>query len=59
MKEHRLEPLTSKKIAEEVNLSRVTIRRYMDYLLEKKEITSDIDYTTGGRPSITYRYIKK
>lgn len=59
MKEHRSEPLTSKKIAEEVNLSRVTIRRYMDYLLEKKEIISDIDYTTGGRPSIIYRYIKK
>lgn len=59
MKEHQMEPLTSKTIAKEVNLSRVTIRRYMDYLLEKKEIISDIDYTTGGRPSIIYRYIKK
>ncbi|WP_077611708.1 response regulator [Clostridium sp. Marseille-P2415] len=57
MKLHRLEALTSEKIAEEVHLSRVTVRRYMNYLLDKKEIMSDIDYTTGGRPSIIYRYV--
>lgn len=60
MKAHPREPLTSKQIAEAVHLSRVTIRRYMDYLVEKKEIVTDIDYTTGGRPSIIYRYpVKK
>ncbi len=58
MKEHRREPLTSKQIAGAVHLSRVTIRRYMDYLVEKEEIFKDIDYTTGGRPSIIYRYIR-
>ena len=59
MKEHGLESLTSKQIAEETHLSRVTIRRYMDYLVEKQEIVKDIDYTTGGRPSIIYRYMKQ
>ena len=58
MKEHRLESLTSKQLAAETHLSRVTIRRYMDYLVEKSEIVKDIDYTTGGRPSIIYRYVK-
>lgn len=58
MKQHPLDGLTSEKVAEEVHLSRVTVRRYMNYLLENKEIVSDIDYSTGGRPSIIYRYIK-
>lgn len=57
MKEHKGEPLTSEKIAEEIKLSRVTVRRYMNYLLEQNEIVSDIDYRTGGRPSIIYRYL--
>ncbi len=58
VKQHKMEALTSEKVAEEVHLSRVTVRRYMNYLLDKKEIVSDIDYTTGGRPSIIYRYVK-
>lgn len=47
--------LSSNEIAGEVGLSRITIRRYMNYLLENHEITSEIDYSTGGRPSIKYR----
>ena len=59
MKEHPKDSLTSETIAEEVHLSRVTVRRYMNYLLDKKQIVSDIDYSTGGRPSIIYRYVKE
>lgn len=59
MKEHPADALTSETVAEEVHLSRVTVRRYMNYLLDKKQIVSDIDYTTGGRPSIIYRYVKE
>lgn len=47
--------LSSHELAEAVGLSRITIRRYMNYLLENHEITSEIDYSTGGRPSIRYR----
>ena len=50
---------TSEEIAEQVHLSRVTIRRYVNYMLETHEIVSDIDYQTGGRPSIKYRYLQK
>ena len=56
MKEHIGEGLTSKRLSTDTNLSRVTIRRYMNYLLEKESITSEIDYSTGGRPSIIYHY---
>lgn len=45
---------TSEQIAEQVGLSRITIRRYMNYMVETKEIFSMIDYKTGGRPSIKY-----
>nr|MCR4579000.1 HTH domain-containing protein [Treponema sp.] len=42
------------KIAEEVGLSLVTIRHYMAYLVEEKKARADINYSTGGRPSMLY-----
>lgn len=47
--------LSSNEIAVKVGLSRITVRRYMNYLLENHEIVSQVDYSTGGRPSIKYR----
>lgn len=47
--------LSSNEIAARISLSRITVRRYMNYLLENEEIISQIDYMTGGRPSIRYR----
>ena len=51
--------LTSEKIAEQVHLSRITIRRYVNFMVERGELVSSIDYHTGGRPSIRYRYTGK
>lgn len=48
---------TSEEIAGTAGLSRVTIRRYMNYLIEAGEVVSQVDYQTGGRPSIRYQYI--
>lgn len=48
--------LTSEEIAEQVHLSRITIRRYVNCMVETGELVSSIDYQTGGRPSIRYRY---
>lgn len=47
--------LPCEQIASETGLSRVTIRRYMNFLIEENEVTSIIDYSTGGRPSILYQ----
>lgn len=47
--------LSSNEIAVQIGLSRITVRRYMNYLLENHEIVSQVDYSTGGRPSIKYR----
>lgn len=49
---------TSEQIAEQIHLSRITIRRYMNYMTDTGEVISTIDYQTGGRPSIKYRYAK-
>ena len=46
--------LTSENISDSIGLSRVTVRRYMNYLLEQGVLDSSVNYTTGGRPSITY-----
>ena len=47
--------LSSEEISRKVGLSRITVRRYMNYLLEAGVIVSQVDYATGGRPSIRYR----
>lgn len=48
---------TSEEIANHVNLSRITVRRYMSYMLETDQVVSTIDYQTGGRPSIKYKVV--
>lgn len=53
---NRGQSLTSEEIAEQVHLSRITIRRYVNYMVETGELASSIDYHTGGRPSIRYTY---
>lgn len=42
------------ELAESVELSRVTVRRYMKHLLDTGQVTSSINYNTGGRPCIIY-----
>ena len=42
--------LSSNEIAS--NLSRITVRRYMNYLVENREIISQIDYSTGEETAL-------
>lgn len=58
MSQHSNNYLTSETISEGTTLSKVTIRRYMNYLLEHHRIVSTVNYTTGGRPSIMYQIVK-
>ena len=59
LSEHPEEVWSSEQISEQVHLSRITVRRYLNYLVETNELVSMIDYQTGGRPSIKYRYSGK
>lgn len=56
LSEHPEEIFSSEQISEQVHLSRITVRRYLNYLVETNELVSMIDYQTGGRPSIKYRH---
>lgn len=54
LRKHTGEYLTCELLASETGLSRVTVRRYMNFLIEENEAVSKVDYSTGGRPSILY-----
>ena len=51
---HPGELFTSEQVSEHLGLSRITIRRYVSYMTDESEISSSIDYQTGGRPAIRY-----
>ena len=46
---------TGDEIAEKVNLTSVTVRRYMNYLAESGRVVSEMNYETGGRPCMQYK----
>ncbi len=59
---YHLEQMPGKKhtcetLSKESNLSKVTVRRYLNYLIETGRVSSSIDYETGGRPRIIYNLL--
>ena len=46
---------TCESISAASGLSRVTVRHYLNYLIDTGTLTSAIDYETGGRPRVLYR----
>ena len=59
---HILEYLEAQKgwlngdvIAENVGLSAVTVRHYMNYIVNTGKASESINYETGGRPCVLYR----
>ena len=50
--------MTGDEIAEEIGLTGVTVRRYMNYLAESGKVVSQMDYETGGRPCMKYRMME-
>lgn len=51
---HQRTGQTCEQIAAEVGLSAVTVRHYVNYLVQTGQAMSQVDYSTGGRPSILY-----
>ncbi len=48
--------VTSNDLAESLQVSAVTIRRYLEYLVSIGEVRLEIEYGSIGRPSYLYRY---
>lgn len=49
--------ITQQEIADNLKLSRVTVRRYMDHLIALNEVSMHIEYGSVGRPSHSYRKV--
>ena len=47
--------LPSEAVSRQTGLSVVTVRRYVNYLVERGEAASSVNYDTGGRPCRLYR----
>lgn len=43
------------EIAEKIGLTGVTVRRYLNYLSDSGRAFSEMNYETGGRPSMRYK----
>ena len=56
IKSHGYKTFTCKDLASDTQLSIVTTQRYLNFLVLKKELKTDIDYNTGGRPKLIYMY---
>lgn len=46
---------TAEQLSADTGLSKVTIRRYLNYLIGTGGAVSRVDYSTGGRPRVEYR----
>lgn len=55
IRENPAGPHTCESISAESGLSKVTVRHYLNYLMETGVLRSSIDYETGGRPRVLYR----
>lgn len=47
-------PITAENLATELGMARVTVRRYLDYLVQKGKVQYEIQYGSVGRPSHFY-----
>ena len=56
LKAHKKSWLTGDDIAQNIGLTGVTVRRYMNYLTKNGTVVSEINYETGGRPCMMYRF---
>lgn len=55
----QLEPFSIQQIAKAVEISRISIKKYLDYLESMGCVMSDAEYTTKGRPAFIYEVIDK
>lgn len=58
MKENGHMWMSGENIAEEVGLTGVTVRRYLNYLTEVGTVVGEINYETGGRPCMLYKVVE-
>lgn len=53
----RKESFSAQEIGDELALSRITARRYLEYLEEQGMVSMSLNYNTGGRPKQLYHVL--
>ncbi|WP_032123417.1 response regulator [Clostridium amazonitimonense] len=56
MKENKGKIYTSELVAEKISMSRVTTKKYLDYLASIGKVATKLEYKTVGRPLTLYKY---
>lgn len=59
IEEMREKTFTAQEIAQSVGVSRITARRYLDYLEKEKKLAIELEYGKVGRPKNKYRLKKE
>ncbi|WP_221793136.1 response regulator [Oceanobacter mangrovi] len=52
--QQRRAPFSAQEIGDQLELSRITARRYLEYLEQQGMVRMTLDYNTGGRPKQLY-----
>ena len=55
LKDAKKDWVTGDEIANVIGLTGVTVRRYMNYLVESGHVIGEMNYETGGRPCMLYK----
>jgi len=53
------QPFSAEEIGQRLNVSRVTARRYLEYLESEGAVSLTLNYNTGGRPQRLYQVVPK
>lgn len=55
----RAENFTTQQLADDIDISRITIRKYLNYLVKAGVLSEDAEYYTSGRPVAVFTVISK
>ena len=50
---------TTQQIADKLDISRITIRKYLNYMVNMNVLSEDAEYSTSGRPVSIYSIVSK
>ncbi|HAI85791.1 MAG TPA: two-component system response regulator [Firmicutes bacterium] len=56
LRQRAADELSTEQIASELGISRMTVSRYLEFLVDSGSVTARLDYSTGGRPRSLYRW---
>lgn len=56
---HQKGQFSTQELAEQIDISRISLKKYLNYLEDRGVIKGTLDYRAKGRPVLLYRYMLK